>query len=105
MRAYIPPPSFVFLALLGAEIAGGRIFLPPPPHSSRARNAQTSPVHDRTHPLSSTRGIKHPRRVQTNRLTPSPGPGGSTIDIRVQVTARALRVALSLGPLGAVVIA
>ena len=36
MRAY-PPPSFVFLAFLGAEIAGGQN-MPPP---SRARNSQT----------------------------------------------------------------
>ena len=36
MRAY-PPPSFVFLAFLGAEIAGGQN-MPPP---SRTRNSQT----------------------------------------------------------------
>ena len=29
MRAY-PPPSFVFLAFLGAEIAGGAEYAPPP---------------------------------------------------------------------------
>ena len=33
MKAY-PPPSFVFLALLGAEVAGGGTL-------SRARNSQT----------------------------------------------------------------
>ena len=37
MRAY-PPPSFVFLAFLGAEIAGGGGRICPP---SRARNSQT----------------------------------------------------------------
>ena len=37
MRAYYPPPSFVFLAVLGAEIAGGSICPPP----FRARNSQT----------------------------------------------------------------
>ena len=36
MRAYPPPPSSVFLALLGADIAGG-IICPP----SWARNSQT----------------------------------------------------------------
>ena len=33
------PPNFVFLALTGAEIAGGGQILPPPPF--RARNSQT----------------------------------------------------------------